>query len=51
MSIANANCKFIYCSVDTNGRVSDGSVLNHTKFNEELINNDLKIPEPTQLPQ
>lgn len=51
MAIANANCEFIYCSVGTNGRVSDGGVLNHTKFYEKLINNDLKISEPTQLPQ
>jgi len=51
MAIANANCEFIYCSVGTNGRISDGGVLNHTKFYEKLINNDLKIPEPTQLPQ
>lgn len=41
MSIANANCEFIYCSVGTNSRVSDGSVLNYTKFHEKLINNSL----------
>jgi len=51
MAIANANCQFIYCSVGTNGRVSDGGVLNHTNFYEKLINNGLQIPEPTQLPQ
>lgn len=51
MAIANANCEFIYCSVGTNGRVSDGGVLNHTNFYEKLINNGLQIPEPTQLPQ
>lgn len=51
MAIANANCEFIYCSVGTNGRVSDGGVLNHTKFYEKLINNNLQIPEPIQLLQ
>lgn len=50
MATANANCEFIYYNVGTNGRVSDGGVLNHTKFYEKLINNNLKIPEPTQLP-
>jgi len=48
MAIANANCEFIYYSV---GRISDVCVLNRTKFYEKLINNDLKIPEPTQLSQ
>lgn len=51
MAIANANCEFIYCSVGTNGCISDGGVLNHTKFYEKLINNDLNIPKPTHLPQ
>lgn len=47
MAIANANCKFIYCNVGTNGCFSDGGALNHTTFYEKLINNGLKIPEPT----
>ena len=33
-----------------NGRVSDGGVLSNTKFYEKLLDDDLKIPEPRQLP-
>lgn len=46
MAIANANCEFLYCDVGTNGRISDGGVLNNTKFYEKLVNNDLRIPKP-----
>lgn len=47
MAIANAHCEFIYCDVGTNGRVSDGGVINNTLFYEQLVNNQLNIPEPT----
>lgn len=46
MAIANANCEFLYCDVGTNGRISDGGVINNTKFYEKLVNNDLRIPNP-----
>lgn len=46
MAIANAYCEFIYCDVGTNGRVSDGGVINNTVFFEKLVNNDLNIPQP-----
>lgn len=49
MAIADANCEFIYCSVGTNGRVSDGGVINHTTFYEKLICNQLNIPEQAKL--
>lgn len=32
MAIANANYEFIYCDMGTNGRVSDGGVINNTAF-------------------
>lgn len=44
MAIANANYEFIYCDVGTNGRVSDGGVINNTIFYEKLINGELHIP-------
>ncbi|XP_046682066.1 putative nuclease HARBI1 [Homalodisca vitripennis] len=45
MAVANAHCEFIYCDVGTNGRISDGGVLNNTIFYEKLINKQLNIPE------
>lgn len=49
MDIVNANYEFVYCSVGTNGRVSDGGVINQTRFYGKQINNELNIPEPSQL--
>ncbi|KAK5648133.1 hypothetical protein RI129_003025 [Pyrocoelia pectoralis] len=46
MGIANANYEFIYCDVGTNGRVSDGGVIENTTFMKNLIANKLNIPEP-----
>lgn len=46
MAIAKANCEFIYCDIGTNGRVSDGGVINNTMFYEKLVAGDLKIPKP-----
>lgn len=46
MAIANAHCEFIYCDVGTNGRISDGGVINNTLFYEKLVNKQLNIPEP-----
>lgn len=50
MAIANANCEFVYCDVGTNGRVSDGGVINNTRFHEKLLTNSLNIPGPRPLP-
>lgn len=44
LAIANANYEFIYCDVGTNGRVSDGGVINNTDFYDKLVNNTLNIP-------
>ncbi|XP_050504264.1 putative nuclease HARBI1 [Diabrotica virgifera virgifera] len=46
MAIANAHCEFILCDVGTNGRISDGGVINNTLFYEKLINHQLNIPGP-----
>lgn len=46
MAIVNANYEFIMVDVGTNGRVSDGGVLQNTKFGQKLRNNDLNIPRP-----
>ncbi|XP_060536140.1 uncharacterized protein LOC132708052 isoform X2 [Cylas formicarius] len=46
MAIANTNCEFIMCDCDTNGRVSDGGVIENTLFYEKLISGTLKLPNP-----
>lgn len=46
MAIVNANCKFIMIHFGTNGRVSDGGVIENTTFYEELKNKSLHIPPP-----
>ena len=46
MSIANANCEFLYCDIKTNGRVSDGGVIVNTKFYEKLLHEELNLPLP-----
>ena len=35
--------------VGVNGRVSDGGVINHTKFGKMFFDNELAIPEPYKL--
>lgn len=49
MAIANANYEIIYCNVGTNGRVSDGGVINNTTFLKKLVNTELNIPQPNKL--
>lgn len=44
MAIANANYEFIYYDVGTNGRLSDGGVINNTDFYDKLVNNRLNVP-------
>jgi len=46
MSIANANYEFMYCGIGTNGRVSDGEVIDNTKFYEELLHEEIYLPLP-----
>lgn len=44
MAVVNANYEFIMVDVGTNGRVSDGGVLQNTAFGQQLKNNALKYP-------
>ena len=46
ISIANANYEFLYCDIGTNGRVSDGGVIESTKFYEKLLHEELNLPLP-----
>ncbi|XP_047543348.1 uncharacterized protein LOC125075683 [Vanessa atalanta] len=50
MAVVNANYEFIMVDIGTNGRVSDGSVLQNTTFGQQLKNNALNIPPPELLP-
>ena len=49
MAITNANYEFIMVDFGTNGRISDGGVIDNTTFYRRLITNDLKIPQPSKL--
>lgn len=46
MGIANSNYEFTYCDVGTNGRISDGGVIENTKFMKSLVANKLNLPAP-----
>jgi hypothetical protein len=46
MSIANANCEFLYCDIGTNGHVLDGGVLENIKFYKKLLHEELNLPLP-----
>lgn len=46
-AIVNANYEFIYVHCGSNGRVSDGGVLQNTDFGELLEEKKLNIPFPT----
>lgn len=48
MAIANANYEFIMCDCGTNGRVSDGGVIENTRFYDRLINGDLQVPNSSK---
>lgn len=50
MGICDANYKFIYVDVGSNGRISDGGVFNKCSFAEALDCNALNIPQPEPLP-
>ena len=46
MGIANANYEFIYVDIGTNGCISDGGVLQKTKFFQRLDSKSLNLPSP-----
>lgn len=45
-AIVDAKYRFLLVDFGTNGRVSDGGVLQNTKFHEKLQSDELKIPKP-----
>lgn len=44
LGIANANYEFILCDIGTNGRISDGGVIEQTNFGTALRNGTLNLP-------
>lgn len=46
MVVANANYEILYVSFGTNGRVSDGGVLECTDFYDKLLKGNLNLPRP-----
>lgn len=50
MALADADLKFIYIDVGTNGRVSDGGVWAKCGLSRALEDNKLNIPPPKALP-
>lgn len=49
LGIANANYEFIYIHFGTNGRVSDGGVIENTDFYEKLKSDSLNLPPKSQI--
>lgn len=49
LALADANYNFIFFDFGTNGRVSDGGVLQNTEFFRRLQSNLLKIPTETEV--
>lgn len=48
MAVVNANYEFLYVHTGINGRVSDGGVIECTKFYEKMLNNQLNLPSQNQ---
>lgn len=46
LAIVDAKYRFLLVDFGTNGRISDGGVLQNTSFFEKLVNEDLHIPQP-----
>ncbi len=46
MAVVNAHCEFIMCDFGTNGRISDGGVIEYTNFYRKLKNGELSLPAP-----
>ena len=49
LALVDADYKFIYVDIGTNGRVSDGGVLKQSTLGKALENSELSIPQPSPL--
>ncbi|KAK6470744.1 protein ALP1-like, partial [Huso huso] len=50
MALVDADLKFLYVDIGTNGRVSDGGVWNKCTLSQALQDNSLHLPQPSALP-
>jgi hypothetical protein len=50
MAVVDAHYNFLLIDVGSNGRNSDGGILNNSAFGQALANNQLTIPAPKLLP-
>ncbi|XP_017471064.1 PREDICTED: uncharacterized protein LOC108362542 isoform X2 [Rhagoletis zephyria] len=50
LAIVDANYKFLYVNVCTNGRANDAAAVNESYFLEEIRNNGFNIPPDSELP-
>lgn len=50
MAVVDANYKFLYCDVGSNGRVSDGGVFGKCSFFAAMNNGSLGLPPPSSVP-
>lgn len=49
MAVVNSNYEFIMADFGVNGRISDGGVIEYTKFFDKLKNGTLCLPPPRRL--
>lgn len=49
LALVNAKYEFIYINTGSNGRVSDGGILQETDFYNALVNKTLNLPPPKKL--
>ncbi|XP_022180908.1 protein ALP1-like [Myzus persicae] len=49
-AVVDANYNFTYANIGCQGRISDGGVINETKFKKSLEDNTMNLPSPCKLP-
>jgi len=50
LAVVDAQLRFIYADVGTNGRISDGGIWNKCSLKHALDHNTLHLPAPDSLP-
>lgn len=50
LALVDANCKFLFVDVGTNGRISDGGVFRNSQLSGALETNSINLPKPEMLP-
>lgn len=50
LALVDADYKFLYADIGTNGRASDGGVWSNCKFKDAIEKGQMGIPPPTNLP-